>query len=162
MTTFDLTPLWRSTVGFERLFDLVDKGLFDDEQKYPPYDIVRTGEDRFRITLALAGWQPEDVTVTEHQNVLTVAGQRNGAARADEGRDYLYRGIASRAFERRFTLSDYVVVKGATFDNGMLHIDLERQVPEAMKPRRVEIGRQGTTLAAPPGKAAKLEHVRAA
>lgn len=161
MTTFDLTPLWRSTVGFDRLFDLVDKGLVDDEQKYPPYDILRTGEDTFRIAIALAGWEAEDIAVTEHENVLTVAGQRRGG-RAEEGGDYLYRGIASRAFERRFTLSDYVAVKGAAFDNGMLLIDLERQVPEAMKPRRIQIGRRGPSLAPPPGKAPTLESARAA
>ncbi len=138
MRTYDFSPLWRSTVGFDRLFDLINNEIPNVQDTYPPYDIVRTGEESYRITLALAGFMPEQVTVTAQQNRLTITGtkleNRNGR------QDYIYQSIAARPFERNFSLADHVEVEGATFDNGLLHVDLVRKVPEAMKPRRIEIG----------------------
>jgi molecular chaperone IbpA len=136
--TYDFSPLWRSTVGFDRLFDLINNEIPNVQDTYPPYDIVRTGEESYRVTLALAGFTPEQITVTAHQNRLIVTG-----AKGDNGngkQDYIYQSIAARPFERNFSLADHVEVEGATFDNGLLHIDLVRRVPEAMKPRRIEIG----------------------
>jgi molecular chaperone IbpA len=153
MRTFDFSPLWRSTVGFDRLFDLINNELPHTQDTYPPYDIVRTGEESYRISIALAGFTPEQITITAQQNRLTVAG-----ARGDNGKlDYIYQSIAARAFERHFSLADYVEVAGATFENGLLHVDLVRRVPEAMKPRSIKIGNSvGTkTLNAEPAKAAK-------
>lgn len=136
MRTYDFSPLWRSTVGFERMFDLLNNEVPNVQDTYPPYDIVRTGEESYRITLALAGFTPDQVSITAHQNRLTVA-----AVRAETGKhDYIFQSIAARPFERKFSLADHVHVEGATFDNGLLHIDLVRRVPEAMKPRRIEIG----------------------
>jgi molecular chaperone IbpA len=137
MTNYDLSPFWRSTVGFDRLFEmLADDGFrLASEQHYPPYNIERTGEDAYEVTLAVAGFTPEELTVTAEQNVLTVEGRK-----ADKGeRHYLYQGISARAFRRQFNLADHVKVMGADFQNGLLRIWLSREVPEAMKPRRVEI-----------------------
>jgi molecular chaperone IbpA len=136
MRTFDPTPLWRSTIGFDRLFDLIDETTrWSGEDSYPPYNIARTGEDKYQISLALAGFSPEDVTVTAEQNVLTVEGRK-----ADNGEhQYLYRGIPARPFRRVFSLADYVEVKNASFEGGLLKIDLVREVPEAMKPRQITI-----------------------
>jgi molecular chaperone IbpA len=138
MSTFDFTPLWRSTVGFDRLFNLLDEsvGRTAEESTYPPYNIERAGEDRYWISLALAGFMPEEVTITADQNVLTVDGHKN----EKEDQQYLYKGISARAFRKVFKLADYVEVKGANFENGLLKIELVREVPEAMKPRRVAIG----------------------
>ena len=136
MTTFDLAPLWRSTVGFDRLFDLIEDSVrWTAGDNYPPYNIERMGEDRYQITLALAGFKPDEINVTAEQNVLTVEGRKADKA---EHR-YLYRGISLRPFQRVFNLAEYVQVKGASFDNGMLRIDLVREVPEAMKPRQIAI-----------------------
>ena len=133
MRNFDLTPLWRSTIGFDRLLD--DPLRFAGEDNYPPYNIERMGEDVYRISLALAGFMPEEITITAEQNVLTVEGRK-----AEKGdRQYLYQGISARPFRRVFNLADYVQVKGASFENGLLKIDLVREVPEGMKPRRIEI-----------------------
>lgn len=140
MRTYDLSPLWRSTVGFDRLVDLIDQSLsLKGEDHYPPYNIERAGEDHYRIALALAGFTPEDVTITAEQNVLTVEGRK--AEKGDH--QYLYQGISSRPFRRVFNLADYVQVKGAAFANGLLTIDLVREVPEAMKPRRIAISAGG-------------------
>jgi molecular chaperone IbpA len=144
MRTYDFSPLWRSTVGFDRLFDLINNEIPNVQDTYPPYDIVRTGEESYRITLALAGFTPEQVTVTAHQNRLTVTGTR--AENGNGKQDYIYQSIATRAFERKFSLADHVEVESATFDSGLLHIDLVRRVPEAMKPRRIEIGVGPTTV----------------
>jgi molecular chaperone IbpA len=134
MRSYDFSPLSRSTVGFDRLFALIND-MPDVQDTYPPYDIVRTGEESYRISIALAGFTPEQLTVTAHQNRLTVTGSK-----CDNGRqDYIYQSIATRAFERHFSLADFVEVAGATFENGLLHIDLVRRVPETMKPRRIEI-----------------------
>jgi len=136
MRTFDPTPLWRSTVGFDRLFNLLDESMrWTGEDNYPPYNIERIGEDRYQISLALAGFSPQDVTITAEQNVFTVEGRK-----AEKGEhQYLYQGISSRPFRRVFSLADYVQVKGATFEGGLLKVELVREVPEAMKPRRIAI-----------------------
>jgi molecular chaperone IbpA len=136
MRTFDPTPLWRSTVGFDRLFDLIDGSLsVAGDDNYPPYNIERTGEDTYRISLALAGFAPDEVAVTAEQNMLTVEGRK--AEKSDS--QYLYQGISGRSFRRQFSLADYVQVKDAWLKNGLLQIDLVREVPEAMKPRRIAI-----------------------
>jgi molecular chaperone IbpA len=137
MRTLDFAPLWRSTIGFDHLADLVDSALRQaTEDSYPPYNIERSGEDHYRVTLAVAGFGVQDIAVTAEQNVLTVEGKKpEGAAR-----EYLYQGIAARPFRRVFNLADYVQVKQASFQDGLLIIDLVREVPEAMKPRRIEIG----------------------
>jgi molecular chaperone IbpA len=136
MRTFDFTPLWRSTIGFDHLADLVDASLRQaTDDNYPPYNIERSSEDHYRITLALAGFAPEDVSVTAEQNTLTVEGRKAGK---DE-REYLYQGIAARPFRRVFNLADYVQVKDASFKDGLLTVDLAREIPEAMKPRRIAI-----------------------
>ncbi|HVY51643.1 MAG TPA: Hsp20 family protein [Devosia sp.] len=136
MRDFDLTPIWRSTVGFDRLVDLIDDSLrLAGEDNYPPYNIARTGEDNYRISLALAGFKPEEITVTAEQNMLTVEGRK---AEKDD-REYLYQGISGRPFRRQFNLADYVEVKGASFEDGLLQVDLVRELPEAMKPRRIAV-----------------------
>jgi molecular chaperone IbpA len=136
MRDFDLTPIWRSTVGFDRLVDLIDDSLrLAGEDNYPPYNIARTGEDNYRISLALAGFKPEEITVTAEQNMLTVEGRK--AEKGDP--EYLYQGISGRPFRRQFNLADYVEVKGASFEDGLLQVDLVRKLPEAMKPRRIAI-----------------------
>ena len=136
MRTFDFTPLWRSTIGFDHLADLVDSSLRQaTDDNYPPYNIERSSEDHYRITLALAGFAPEDVSVTAEQNTLTIEGRKTGK---DE-REFLYQGIAARPFRRVFNLADYVQVNQANFKDGLLTIDLAREIPEAMKPRRIAI-----------------------
>jgi molecular chaperone IbpA len=133
---FDPTPFWRSTVGFDRLFDMLDQtARHPAEESYPPYNIERTGENHYRISLALAGFTPEQVTITAEQNVLTVEGAKPDKA----NHEFLYQGIATRPFRRVFNLADHVQVKGASFENGLLLIDLVREIPEAMKPRRIAI-----------------------
>jgi molecular chaperone IbpA len=139
MRTSDFTPFWRSSIGFDRLFDLMTSAQLPDNDGYPPYDILRLGDDAYRISLALAGFSKEDITITAQQNLLTVAGRRT----QNDEREYLYQGIAARPFERQFSLADYVEVAGAVFEQGLLQIDLVRRVPEAMKPRRIEIGYGG-------------------
>ena len=138
-TNFDFTPYRRSTVGFDRLFDLLETGMRSDApaDSYPPFDIVRDSEDSYRITLAVAGFAPNEIEIVAQQNQLTVAGKR--AEDADRG-EYLHRGIATRAFERRFQLADFIEVGSARFEHGLLSIELKRVVPEAMKPRKIEIG----------------------
>jgi molecular chaperone IbpA len=136
MRNYDFTPLWRSTVGFDHLFDLINNSQkLEGQDGYPPYDITRTGEESYRISLALAGFAPDDITITAQQNLLTVAGQHSD----QPDQDFIYQGISARPFERRFSLADHVEVDRAAFENGLLRIDLVRNVPEAMKPRRVEI-----------------------
>jgi molecular chaperone IbpA len=136
MRNLDLDALWRSTVGFDRLFDLVDESArWAGGDNYPPYNIERTGEDHYQISLALAGFTPEEVSVTAEQNVLTIEGHK--AEKTDH--QYLYQGISARPFRRVFNLADYVEVKRGSFVGGLLKIDLVREVPEAMKPRKVAI-----------------------
>ncbi|MDN5004290.1 Hsp20 family protein [Bradyrhizobium sp. GCM10027634] len=135
-TTFDFAPLWRSTIGFDHLADLVDSAMRQaSEDNYPPYNIERSGEDLYRITLAVAGFGPNDITVIAEQNTLTIEGKKPETA----SREYLYQGIAARPFRRVFNLADYVQVKQAAFQDGLLIVDLLREIPEAMKPRRIQI-----------------------
>lgn len=151
MRTYDLTPLWRSTVGFDRLFDLIDDSMrWTGDENYPPYNIERVGEDQYQISLALAGFSPDEITITAEQNVLTVEGRK--AEKGDH--QYLYQGISSRPFRRVFNLADYVQVKGATFEGGLLKIELVREVPEAMKPRQIPINAGNDNK--------KIEHKQAA
>ena len=136
MRTFDPTPFWRSTVGFDRLFDMLDQtSQFHANDTYPPYNIERAGEDHYRISLALAGFGPDEINITAEQNVLTVEGAKGQKTDVE----YLYQGISARPFRRTFNLADYVQVKSAAFEDGLLKIDLVREVPEAMKPRRIAI-----------------------
>lgn len=141
-TTFDFAPLWRSTIGFDHLADLVDSTLRQaGEDNYPPYNIERSGEDQYRITLAVAGFGVNDITVTAEQNALTIEGRKPDGA----SREYLYQGIAARPFRRVFNLADYVQVKQASFQDGLLIIDLLREIPEAMKARRIPIAGASST-----------------
>ena len=138
--TTDMSPLFRSTIGFDRLFDLLQEHAgFDQAENYPPYNIAKTGEDAYRITMAVAGFTPEEIDVTAQQNVLTVSGRKQ----ENEGVQYLHRGLAARAFQRRFDLADHVKVTGAALENGLLMIELVREVPEAMKPRRIAVNGAG-------------------
>ena len=141
MTTFDFSPLFRSTVGFDRVSRLMDSALRNDEAGgYPPYNIEALDENAYRVSVAVAGFSPEDLTITTHENTLIVTGKiKNGEEKAN----FLYRGIAGRAFERRFQLADYIKVSGAQLVNGLLHVDLVREVPEAMKPRTIKIETAG-------------------
>jgi molecular chaperone IbpA len=137
MRNVNLDSFWRTSIGFDRLFDLMDQSLrLEPEDNYPPFNIVRTGEDHYRISLAVAGFRPGQINVTVNQNVLIVTG--TAETKSDEG-EYLHRGIAARSFERRFNLADHVQVKSASLEQGLLTIELERELPEAMKPRRIEI-----------------------
>lgn len=136
-TNFDFAPYRRSTVGFDRLFDLLETGSrTETADAFPPFDILRDGEDSYRITLAVAGFRPDEIEVVAQQNLLTVTGRRS---EDDAGGEYLHRGIATRSFERRFQLADFIEAGNATFEHGLLTIGLKRVVPEAMKPRRIEI-----------------------
>ncbi len=134
MRTFDFSPLFRSTVGFDRLFDMLDQAA-DTSQGYPPYNIERSDETHYRITVAVAGFAEKDLNVDVRDGVLTVTGKHEGA----DKQAYLYQGIAGRAFERRFQLAEHVEVRGAKLENGLLHVELERVVPEEKKPRRIAI-----------------------
>ena len=138
MRTFDLSPLFRSTVGFDRMTRLMESALNADEAalSYPPYNIEKTGDDDYRITMAVAGFAPEDIDVTQKEQVLLVAGRQS---KDGDQRQYLHRGIAGRAFERRFQLADHIKVTGASLANGLLHVELKREVPEAAKPRSIRI-----------------------
>ncbi len=139
MRHVDFSPLYRSTVGFDRLFSMLDSiGQPEQAQAYPPYNIERTGENAYRITMAVAGFDENEISIESRANVLTVKAEKAEDTKASEG-DFLYRGIATRAFERRFQLADHVEVQNASLKNGLLHIDLLRNIPEAMKPRRIAI-----------------------
>ncbi len=138
MRTFDFAPLHRATIGFDQIADMMDRVLTNDvaQPSYPPYNIEKTDADTYRISVAVAGFSEEDLSVEVKENALIVAGKK---AAEDKDRSYLHRGIANRAFERRFALADHVRVTGASHENGMLNIDLKREVPEALKPRRIQI-----------------------
>jgi len=136
MRTFDLSPLYRSTVGFDRLFSMMD--AFDSAPGYPPYNIERTGENDYRITVAVAGFGESDLSIEAKENTLTIKGAKQ--SKEEQTGAVLYQGIAARAFERVFQLADYVVVKNARLENGLLHVDLVREIPEAKKPRQIPIG----------------------
>src|SRR6266566_7966263 len=139
MERFDFSPLFRSTIGFDRLARLVDAATHVDSAalSYPPYNIGKTGEDSYRLTMAVAGFSRDEIDIVVQENTLLVTGK---AKKEDENGRYLHRGIARRAFERRFSLADHIKVVGASLANGMLHVDLTREVPEASKPRKIQIG----------------------
>jgi molecular chaperone IbpA len=142
MRHVDFSPLYRSTVGFDRLASILDQAMTADpsQNTYPPYNIEKTGEDAYRITIAVAGFRDDELSIESKEGQLVVSGRK---AEAEENRTFLHRGIATRAFERRFQLADHVRATGAVTENGLLHVDLVREVPEALKPRRIEIGRNG-------------------
>ncbi|MBV6656382.1 MAG: Hsp20 family protein [Devosiaceae bacterium] len=144
----DYSPLYRSTVGFDRLFSLLDQTVSNETNSYPPYNIERTGENAYRITMAVAGFGPDELNVETKNHTLHVRGDKSADAKSDT-RELLYRGIAARNFERRFQLADYVEVVGASMENGLLHIDLKRELPEAMRPRTISISNGATNGAAP-------------
>lgn len=145
MTTFDFSPLYRNSVGFDRFASLLSAASRQEQgTSYPPYNIRTLGEDHYQITMAVAGFSEKDLDITTEQNRLLVTGELKDAE--DEQAEFLHRGIATRAFERRFNLADHVKVVGASLENGLLHIDLEREVPEAMKPRNIKIGKSKTRL----------------
>jgi molecular chaperone IbpA len=145
MRTFDFSPLYRSTVGFDRLFSKLDSlSQVDTAQAYPPYNIERTGEDAYRITMAVAGFGENEIAIEAHGNALTVKAEKL-EEKAEEGVEVLFRGIAARAFERRFQIADHVEIKAATLKNGLLYIDLKRNVPEELKPRKIAINASNDT-----------------
>lgn len=138
MTQFDFSPLFRSTIGFDRLADLLDTALTTDVGGYPPYNIEATGENAYRITMAVAGFTESEISIVQQENELVVAGERK---KEPENAQYLYRGIAGRGFERRFQVADHVKVTGASLENGLLQIDLVRELPGALRPRKIAISR---------------------
>ena len=140
MRTFDLTPFYRSTVGFDRLFSLLDQAPGESATGYPPYNIERTGENNFRISVAVSGFSQNEISIVAKENTLTIKGEKVANENSSPKSEMLYRGIASRAFERQFQLADFVQVKNATLENGLLHVDLVREIPEAKKPRSIPIG----------------------
>ena len=146
MRTFDLAPLYRSTVGFDRLFSMLDG--FEAAPGYPPYNIERTGENDYRITVAVAGFGESELSIESKENTLTIKGEKQVKQDNDAG-EVLYQGIAARAFERQFQLADYVQVKGASLENGLLHVDLVREIPEAKKPRKIAINGSNGNVAKP-------------
>src|SRR4030081_460082 len=135
MRTYDFSPLWRSPIGLDRLFGLAETAQGAGEDNYPPYNIERLGDDRYQISLAVAGFSPDEISVTAEQNVVTIEGSKMDKTE----REYLYRGISARPFKRQFNLADYVQVKSAAFDNGLLQTEVVREIPETMKPRRIAI-----------------------
>ena len=141
MRTFDLAPLYRSTVGFDRLFSLLDQvgGLDGSAPSYPPYNIERIDENAYRVTVAVAGFTESDLSLEVKENTLTIRGEKQ-AKDGEKAGEVLYQGIAARAFERRFQLAEHVLVTGANLENGLLHVDLKREIPEAKKPRQIPIG----------------------
>lgn len=136
MRSYDLTPLYRSTVGFDRVFDLLDSMSKAETGGYPPYNIERIADNDYRITLAVAGFSESELEVEVHENTLKITGARG---EGDEGREFLYQGIAGRSFERRFQLAEHVKVAGASLSNGLLNIELQREIPETLKPRKISI-----------------------
>ena len=153
MRTFDFAPFYRSTVGFDRVFSTLDQlvGADGSVPSYPPYNIARTGENAYRISVAVAGFTDADLSIETKENRLTIRGEKQTGD--EKAGDVLYQGIAARTFERSFHLADYVEVKGASLENGLLHVDLAREIPEAMKPRAIPIASSSKLLEA---KATKL------
>ncbi len=151
MRQYDLSPLYRSTVGFDRLFTMLDQAASADPTTgYPPYNIERTGELDYRISVAVAGFAERDLSIESRENTLTIRGAKEAPAASEDGkRQVLHQGIAARAFERRFQLADHVQVVGASLENGLLHVDLVREIPEAQKPRRIPIGAAGPRAVEP-------------
>jgi molecular chaperone IbpA len=153
MRQFDLSPLYRSTIGFDRLFNMIDQAAGPETMpSYPPYNIERTGENAYRISVAVAGFSATDLLIETKENTLTIRGSREREGETEKAKqEVLYQGIAARSFERRFQLADHVHVTSASLENGLLHIDLTRELPEAQKPRRIPIGTEGAkpTIATP-------------
>jgi molecular chaperone IbpA len=146
MTTFDFSPLYRTSVGFDRLANLLATAKRAEQgNSYPPYNIRTTGENLYQITMAIAGFSESDIEISYEQNTLSVVGNRD----SEETDDFLYRGIANRAFQRKFNLADHVQVTGAELEHGLLHIFLERELPEAMKPKSIKINSKSTLLGSP-------------
>lgn len=160
-TAFDFAPLYRSTVGFDRLFDMLDQSSqVESMANWPPYNIEKTAEDQYVITMAIAGFSPDEIELTQKENLLVVTGQKKGL---EEGKQYLHRGIATRAFKQTFNLADHVKVTNASLDNGLLTIQLVREVPEALKPRRIEISTGNGAKSLELGnKPQQIEHGKAA
>lgn len=146
MRTYDLTPFYRSTVGFDRFFSLLNQATSDGSPGYPPYNIERTGENAYRITVAVSGFSQGELSIVAKENTLTIKGEKTVTENRQDNAELLYRGIAARAFERAFQLADFVQVKNASLENGLLHVDLVREIPEAKKPRNIPIV---TSAAAP-------------
>jgi molecular chaperone IbpA len=139
-SAFDFAPFRRSTVGFDRLFDMLENSsLGQSQENYPPFDLIKKGENDYSIQLAVAGFRPDEIDITAQQNVLLVSGRKSEEGDEKDG-NFIYRGIANRSFERRFALADHIQVKGADLKDGLLSIELVREIPEAMKPRRIDIG----------------------
>jgi molecular chaperone IbpA len=139
-SAFDFAPFRRSTVGFDRLFDMLENSnAGNGGENYPPFDLIRTGDNDYRIDLAVAGFKADEIDITAQQNVLIVTGKKKEESEKD-GTDFVYRGIATRSFERRFALADHIQVRGADMKDGLLSIELKREIPEAMKPRKIDIG----------------------
>jgi molecular chaperone IbpA len=138
MRSYDLTPFYRSTIGFDRLFSLLDQ-VSDSAPGYPPYNIERTGENDYRISVAVSGFAENELSIVAKENTLTIKGEKAANENAKDQAEVLYRGIAARAFERVFQLADHVLVKNASLENGLLHVDLVREIPEAKKPRSIPI-----------------------
>jgi molecular chaperone IbpA len=147
MRTYDLAPFYRSTVGFDRFFSLLDQATADGSPGYPPYNIERTGENAYRISVAVSGFAQDELSIVGKENTLTIKGEKSANENGKDKSEVLYRGIAARAFERVFQLADFVQVKNASLENGLLHVDLVREIPEAKKPRSIPIT---TTAAAAP------------
>ena len=143
-SAFDFAPYRRSTVGFDRLFDMLENNTFGQGQEnYPPFDLIKLGENDYRIELAVAGFKPDEIDITAQQNVLLVSGRKKEESDGGPnsgGNNYIYRGIATRSFERRFALADHIQVRGADMKDGLLAIELRREIPEAMKPKKINIG----------------------
>ena len=139
-SAFDFAPYRRSSVGFDRLFDMLENSSFGaTRENYPPFDLIKSGDNEYRIELAVAGFKPDEIDITSQQNQLIVSGRKTDESE-EKGSDYVYRGIANRSFERRFALADHIQVRGADLKDGLLSIDLVREIPEAMKPRKINIG----------------------
>jgi molecular chaperone IbpA len=155
MRTYDLTPFYRSTVGFDRLFSLLDQVNSDGSNGYPPYNIERTGENAYRISVAVSGFAKEELSIVAKENTLTIKGEKVANENGKDASEVLYRGIAARAFERVFQLADFVIVKNASLENGLLHVDLVREIPEAKKPRNIPIGSAASAPQVVDGSAAK-------
>ena len=157
-SAFDFSPFRRSTVGFDRLFDMLENSTLGQAQEnYPPFDLIKDGDNEYRIELAVAGFKPDEIDITAQQNVLIVSGRKSDET-GEKGSDYIYRGIANRSFERRFALADHIQVRGADLKDGLLSIDLVREIPEAMKPRKIDIGGSSKKLSSGETVDAEAEH----
>jgi len=156
MRTYDLTPFYRSSVGFDRLFNLLDQATADGSPGYPPYNIERTGENAYRISVAVSGFSQGELSIVAKENTLTIKGEKSANENGSDKAQVLYRGIAARTFERAFQLADFVQVRNASLENGLLHVDLVREIPEAKKPRSIPISTAAETPQVVDGSAGKV------